>query len=229
MSETAHKLKLLLEYWIDHNREHIRDNEKWLETVRAEGMEEIAHRFEHVIGLSRQVNDELRHALDELGPHGGEHSHDGEELHGHRHIQLHQIGVIRSPYTESAPFQPEEDAAGDFRIVLDAKYTQALAGLETFTHVIVLFFLDRRTGEYPLTVTPPHAGGRRVGLFASRSPSRPNPIGLSVVKIKEIRDHQIHTSGIDAYDGTPVLDIKPYIESLDSKAGAGNGWTGGKM
>ena len=50
MSETAHKLKLLLEYWIDHNREHIRDNEKWLETVRAEGMEEIAHRFEHVIG-----------------------------------------------------------------------------------------------------------------------------------------------------------------------------------
>jgi len=63
-----------------------------------------------------------------------------------------------------------------------------------------------------------------IGLFASRSPQRPNPIGLSIVRVKEINGNEITISGIDAYNGTPLLDIKPYIQFLDSKEDANNGW-----
>jgi tRNA-Thr(GGU) m(6)t(6)A37 methyltransferase TsaA len=218
MSETEEKLRLLIEYWVDHNREHINENEKWLKKAEADGLHSIAHRIEHVVSLSRQVNDELEHALHSLGK---KHSH---HVHDHRHFQLHQIGVIRTPYTTSVPFQPDEGAGGDFRVILDEQYAEGLMGIETFSYILLLFFLDRKIKGYSLRVTPPRAGGKEVGLFASRSPSRPNPIGLSVVRIKEIQGNVIHTSCIDAYDGTPVLDIKPYIETLDSKIGSGGGW-----
>jgi tRNA-Thr(GGU) m(6)t(6)A37 methyltransferase TsaA len=75
-----------------------------------------------------------------------------------------------------------------------------------------------------MTVSPSWAKGARVGLFASRSPRRPNPIGLCVVKLREIRDNVINTDRIDAYDGSPLLDVKPYLEAVDSRPGAGNGW-----
>jgi tRNA-Thr(GGU) m(6)t(6)A37 methyltransferase TsaA len=65
-----------------------------------------------------------------------------------------------------------------------------------------------------------------VGVFASRSPTRPNPIGLSVVRIKRIEGNVIHVSGLDVFDGTPLLDIKPYIDELDVKKDANLGWVG---
>jgi tRNA-Thr(GGU) m(6)t(6)A37 methyltransferase TsaA len=75
-----------------------------------------------------------------------------------------------------------------------------------------------------MMVSPPWADGKKVGVFASRSPVRPNPIGLSVVRIKNIVENRIYTSGLDAFDGTPLLDIKPYIKDLDSKSDANYGW-----
>ena len=75
-----------------------------------------------------------------------------------------------------------------------------------------------------MTVSPPWTGGARVGVFASRSPVRPNSIGLSIVRIKKIIDNKVFTSGLDVFDGTPLLDIKPYIKDLDSKSDANYGW-----
>ena len=75
-----------------------------------------------------------------------------------------------------------------------------------------------------MQVNPPWAGNKVVGVFASRSPVRPNNIGLSIVKIKKIIGRKIITSPLDVFDGTPLLDIKPYIADLDSKPDANYGW-----
>ena len=75
-----------------------------------------------------------------------------------------------------------------------------------------------------MIVSPSWAGGVKVGVFASRSPVRPNHIGISIVRIKSIKKNEILTSGLDAFDGTPVLDIKPYIKDLDVKSDANYGW-----
>ena len=75
-----------------------------------------------------------------------------------------------------------------------------------------------------MLVSPPWAGGMKTDVFSSRSPVRPNPIGLSIVGIKQIIDNEIHTSGLDVFDGTPLIDIKPYIKELDSKLDANYGW-----
>ena len=73
-------------------------------------------------------------------------------------------------------------------------------------------------------VSPPWTGGVRVGVFASRSPVRPNPIGISIVRIKGFENNEIITTGMDVFDGTPLLDIKPYIKDLDTRADANYGW-----
>jgi len=78
-----------------------------------------------------------------------------------------------------------------------------------------------------MLVTPPWANGKQVGVFASRSPVRPNSIGISVVLVKRIDNNEIFISGLDAYDGTPLLDIKPYINDLDVKYDANYGWIEG--
>lgn len=140
-------------------------------------------------------------------------------------IEFEPIGVIHTPYEEDGfcPSQPVEREEGEARIELDERYAAGLADLDRFSHVIVLFFQDRSKGYKP-TARPPWAKGRQVGLFASRSPRRPCPIALSTVRLKRIEGNVLVTGLIDAFDGTPVLDIKPYIPSLDVKAGATNGW-----
>lgn len=135
-----------------------------------------------------------------------------------------QIGVIKTPYTNNAPFQPVESAEGEFRIILDPKYKEGLKALEHFNYIYVLFCFDRAGSSESMRAFPPWTGGKSVGLFSTRSPFRPNPIGLSVVRIKKIVDNVIHTTCIDALDGSPLLDIKPYIKEVDSKGNANNGW-----
>jgi tRNA-Thr(GGU) m(6)t(6)A37 methyltransferase TsaA len=122
------------------------------------------------------------------------------------------------------PYQPVPDAEGSFFLKLDADLEDGLFKLEAFKYIYVLFYLHRQDKPYHTRVTPPWAKGKTVGLFASRSPQRPNPIGLSVVRIKRIEKNIIHISGIDALDGTPLLDVKPYSLDLDAKADANNGW-----
>ena len=134
------------------------------------------------------------------------------------------IGVIRTPYLDEVPRQPDESAQGEFRIILDERFREGLDQLGIFRYIYVLFHLDRLDRTIRMTVTPPTAKGRQVGLFASRSPARPNPIGLSIVRILKIEGTTIYISGIDARDETPLLDIKPYIRDLDSKPDANLGW-----
>lgn len=142
-------------------------------------------------------------------------------------IKFHQIGVIRTPYIADVPYQPlkQDHGRGECKIVLNAGLEDAGLELDSFKYIYVIFHLDRQPSEGTSTiVTPPWANGKKVGLFASRAPGRPNPIGLSVVELLRIENRTIYTSPIDVFDGTALLDIKPYIAQLDSKADANFGW-----
>jgi len=139
-------------------------------------------------------------------------------------FKLKQIGVIRTPYTDNAPYQPVEKDKGDFRVVVEPQYGDGLYKLAEFSYIYVIYYIDRVKRKLSMMVSPSWTGGVKVGVFASRSPVRPNYIGLSVVRIKHIINNEILTSGLDVFDGTPVLDIKPYIKDLDAKSDANYGW-----
>ncbi len=135
------------------------------------------------------------------------------------------IGIIRTPYTKEAPYQPVTDDEGIFKLIIDEKYKDGLKLLETFNYIYVIFSLDKiQIRKNENIIRPPWAKDMEVGVFASRSPNRPNPIGISIVKIKKIINNVIEISGIDAFDGTPIIDIKPYLKDLDAKPDANFGW-----
>lgn len=108
-------------------------------------------------------------------------------------------------------------------IVVDSSLTEALDALEEFSHIIVLYWMHQvtTTAQLPLKV---HPGGKQelplVGRFATRSPNRPNPIGKATVRLLERQGNILKVEGLDAIDGTPVIDIKPYIPGYDSVADA---------
>ncbi len=138
------------------------------------------------------------------------------------------IGIIRTPHRDSThtPYQPTTASSHEYEcfIELAETYLPALARLEEFKYIYVIYHMDRLHRSVEMTVTPPWANRIQVGLFASRTPLRPNPIGLSIVQLREIRSNRIYTSNLDVFDGTPLLDIKPYIRDLDSKTEANCGW-----
>jgi len=139
-------------------------------------------------------------------------------------ITFHPIGMIHTPYHDKAPYQPVETDEGDFRVEVFPEYQEGLQDVDTFTYIYLLYFIDRLNRKVSMKVEPIWAGEIEVGLFASRSPLRPNPIGLSVVRVLGVKGNTITTSGLDVFDGTPLLDIKPYIRDLDTKADANYGW-----
>jgi tRNA-Thr(GGU) m(6)t(6)A37 methyltransferase TsaA len=139
-------------------------------------------------------------------------------------LKFKQIGVIRTPYINNAPYQPVDEDEGEFRIVVDEKYADGLVELKSFRYIYVIYYIHRLTRSPAMIVSPPWTPGTKVGLFASRSAVRPNPIGISIVRIKTIVHNEIFTSGLDVFDSTPLLDIKPYIKDLDSKNDANYGW-----
>lgn len=136
-------------------------------------------------------------------------------------FQFEQIGVIRSPYKEkfAVPRQPGLVKSGGGELHLIAPYNQADAvrGLEAFSHLWVLFiFHQTMEGGWRPTVRPPRLGGNaRMGVFATRSTFRPNPVGMSLVELNGIRCQKdqviLELGGLDLVDGTPVVDIKPYL------------------
>jgi tRNA-Thr(GGU) m(6)t(6)A37 methyltransferase TsaA len=138
-------------------------------------------------------------------------------------INLKQIGTIHTPYQETAPFRPDSELKGDYRIEVFHEYKDCLCRLDEFSHIIVLFHIDR-SKPHKLKVVSPFSDGQEIGLFASRSPNRPNPIGMSIVKLNKIEGNIINTSGLDILDKTPLLDIKPYIPEIDCHPDANNGW-----
>jgi len=139
-------------------------------------------------------------------------------------IEFSPIGVIKTPYGERAPYQPIDDDPGSFRIELFPSHQNGLVQLERFRYIYVLYHVHKASGTSSLLVEPPWTAGTTVGIFASRSPRRPNRLGLSVVRLKRIEKNVLYTSGLDVFDGTPLLDIKPYIQDLDAKPDANHGW-----
>ena len=148
--------------------------------------------------------------------------------------QIEPIGVIRSPYKEkfAVPRQPGLVPSARSEIVLqgDANALEAVRGIEQFSHLWLLFLFDQNleAGWRP-TVRPPRLGGNeRIGVFASRATFRPNGIGMSAVELIGVRQQDgnviIELGGVDLVDGTPIIDIKPYIPYSDSLPDAQGGF-----
>ena len=146
---------------------------------------------------------------------------------------FHPIGVVRSPFVDraSAPRQPSADAeaskkTGRIDLLPGHGYEDALEGLEQFARAWVIFVFHKNVEEgrgWRPKVQPPRSATKR-GLFATRSPHRPNPVGISVVRIDRIEGLTIHVSDLDLLDGTPVLDLKPYVAYADAHPEARAGW-----
>jgi tRNA-Thr(GGU) m(6)t(6)A37 methyltransferase TsaA len=136
---------------------------------------------------------------------------------------LYFIGHIRTPWQsrEQCPKNPRESNAV-CTIELDPRWTPALKGLETVSHVLLLYWMDRTRRDLVLQV-PRHYGEQR-GTFALRSPARPNPIAVSVAQLVRVEGNALYVVGVDCLDNTPLLDIKPYFASTDSVPDAVVGW-----
>lgn len=149
-------------------------------------------------------------------------------------LTLSSIGVIHTPYGEkfAVPRQPNlvQEGRGILKLLPPYNSPDAVRGLEQFSHLWLIFqfhHIPERT--WHATVRPPRLGGNeRVGVFASRATHRPNPIGLSKVELKRIEitesDVLLHLGSVDLVDGTPILDIKPYIAYADSEPNAVSGF-----
>ena len=143
-------------------------------------------------------------------------------------IVYQPIGVIHSPFPEQEgmPIQPAGAQGTPGWIEINDDYKEGLRDLGGFSHIILLYHFHLSDG-YDLEVKPFLDNTKR-GLFATRVPRRPNPIGLSVVKIIGIAGKTIKIENIDVVDGTPLLDIKPYVPAFDIIAEATSGWVQGK-
>ncbi len=134
------------------------------------------------------------------------------------------IGVARTPFaqTEGMPIQPPGARGVRGSIELRPELAEAVADLDGFSHIIVLYHFHR-AGPSRLTVTP-FLDNHPRGVFATRAPVRPNPIGLSVLRLLGVEGTVLHVADVDLLDGTPILDIKPYVPDFDHAPEARTGW-----
>jgi tRNA-Thr(GGU) m(6)t(6)A37 methyltransferase TsaA len=133
------------------------------------------------------------------------------------------IGVIHTPFTDKqqTPIQPtRSQAVGQVEVF--PEFADGLQDLEGFSHIILLYVFHQSDG-YTLQVKP-FLDDQLRGLFATRYPCRPNPIGLSVVRLLARQDNILDIEGVDVLDGTPLLDIKPYVPDFDVRNGTRTGW-----
>jgi tRNA-Thr(GGU) m(6)t(6)A37 methyltransferase TsaA len=142
-------------------------------------------------------------------------------------LELKPIGIIHSPYKNrtSPPYQGHRSERVSLIEVFE-EFEEGLQDIEGFSHIIVIYWFHRCQGYHLLVKTPwddiPH------GLFSTRSPHRPSPVGLTVVKLVARRKNILKVKGLDAIDGTPLLDIKPYVPAVDRRSTAKTGWLTGK-
>lgn len=143
-----------------------------------------------------------------------------------RSLTLAPIGVIHSPFREraEAPRQGDVTAGAEGTVALFAGhgYEDALSDLASWNYVWLVFWFDRNQGFQP-KVLPPR-GERKRGVFATRAPYRPNPIGLCPVRLLGVEQLTLWVRGLDVLDGTPLLDLKPYVPYVDAIADANHGW-----
>lgn len=139
-------------------------------------------------------------------------------------ITYHSIGIVHSPFLkpEGTPIQPAASKNSEAIIEIFPEFVEGLRDLEHFSHIYVLFHLHLAEKKdltvIPFLDTAPH------GVFATRSPGRPNAIGISVVYLDRIEDNKLYVRNIDILNGSPVLDIKPYIPRFDVFETTKNGW-----
>ena len=131
-------------------------------------------------------------------------------------VTFHPIGYVKNGVGET-PKRPNWQLETVSDLVVDRKWEEGLEGVEGFSHLIVLFWFDRISErDVPLRVHPMHREDLSVtGLFATRAPNRPNRIGETVVTLLQRKGNVLRVKGLDALDGTPILDIKPYLRSGD--------------
>ena len=140
-------------------------------------------------------------------------------------VPLPVLGVVRTSRSEleRTPVQAAANRAEEGRIEIHEQYVEGLAGLGGFDYAWLLSWLDRpdRPGPPSLTQIPYllRRTGRRMGIFATRGPRRPNPIGLSLIRLLDVDGATIRFAGVDLLDGTPVVDLKPYVTRFDRPPG----------
>jgi len=137
--------------------------------------------------------------------------------------QMRPIGIIHSPFTDKSqtPIQASRSEAAGF-VEIYPEFAEGLQDLEGFSHIILLYFFHE-SSEYSLLVKP-FLDDQLRGLFATRYPARPNQIGLSVVRLISQIGSVLEVEGVDTLDGTPLLDIKPYVADFDLRTGTRSGW-----
>ena len=139
-------------------------------------------------------------------------------------IGMRPIGVIHTPFPRGrgTPIQGVLQPDSEGTIEVFPEYTAGLADLAGFSHIHVVYAFHRSEG-FDLEIVP-YMDTRKRGLFSTRAPRRPNPIGMTVVRLIAVEGRILHVSGVDMIDGTPLLDIKPYIPAIDAIEDAGGGW-----
>lgn len=141
-----------------------------------------------------------------------------------KEIVMRPIGEIRSPYKDAKDVPIQGTFKGDVEawVELEDKFAGGLKDLKGFSHAIILYYFHKSQRED--IEGRPYLEQEEHGIFAIRSPHRPNHIGLSVVKIKKIEANKLYFTEVDILDGTPVLDIKPYVKYFDDRSDVKCGW-----
>jgi tRNA-Thr(GGU) m(6)t(6)A37 methyltransferase TsaA len=138
-------------------------------------------------------------------------------------FRMRPIGVIHSPFNEKkqTPIQPtRSQATGSVEVY--PEFAAGLQDLDGFSHILLLYVFHQSDG-YSLHIKP-FLDHKKRGLFATRYPARPNPIGLSIVRLESIQANTLNIAGVDVLDGTPLLDIKPYVPDFDIRVETQTGW-----
>lgn len=151
------------------------------------------------------------------------------------HANVTFIGFVESCYIDKfgTPRQPglAPDSKAFLRLNKEWQPEDSLQGLKDFSHLWVLFWFHKNSenSRFHAKVYPPRMEGEKVGVFSTRSPHRPNPIGLSLVKIESLEKEGVWISGIDLIEGTPILDLKPYLPYAEALPDAQGAWTNRKL
>jgi tRNA-Thr(GGU) m(6)t(6)A37 methyltransferase TsaA len=139
-------------------------------------------------------------------------------------IIYHPIGIIHTPFTkvDQMPIQPTTDSSAAGSVEIFTEYSEGLKDVDGFSHLILLYHLHEITDSNLIVV--PFLDTEERGVFSTRAPVRPNPIGISVVKLISIKGNWLNVDNLDVLDGTPLIDLKPYIPDFDAPVDVRIGW-----
>jgi tRNA-Thr(GGU) m(6)t(6)A37 methyltransferase TsaA len=171
----------------------------------------------HFVPRNQLIGESLDWLDRHLGPvrqHRRHDMHEGGRM-TEKSFTFSPIGVVRSPFTESSQIPKGVGTRNDAEGVLelDPALEPGLTDIDGFSHLYVLWIFDRST-DWDLIAHPPVDEKRPHGVFATRSPRRPNPIALTVVRLLRRDGHRLHVRGLDMLDGSPIVDLKPYLSSV---------------